>query len=49
MACVATVMSAMNSGLESILEVAPAASTTDEYVIGYMKSPGIRDYFRNVK
>ena len=26
-----------------------AASTTDEYVIGYMKSPSIRDYFRNVK
>ncbi len=27
----------------------PAATTTDEYVIGYNKSPGIRDYFRNVK
>jgi hypothetical protein len=26
-----------------------AASTTDEYVIGYNKSPGILDYFRNVK
>jgi len=26
-----------------------AASTTDEYVIGYNKSPGVRDYFRNVK
>ncbi len=25
------------------------ASTTDEYVIGYMKSPDIRDYFENVK
>ncbi len=26
-----------------------AASTTDEYVIGYMKSPSIRGYFKNVK
>ena len=26
-----------------------AASTTDEYVIGYMKSPQIRGYFKNVK
>jgi hypothetical protein len=26
-----------------------AASTTDEYVIGYNKSPGVLDYFRNVK
>jgi len=26
-----------------------AASTTDEYVIGYMKSPAIKDYFSNVK
>ncbi len=26
-----------------------AASTTDEYVIGYMKSPNILDYFKNVK
>jgi hypothetical protein len=25
------------------------ASTTDEYVIGYMKSPSIRGYFKNVK
>ncbi len=25
------------------------ASTTDEYVIGYMKSPNIIDYFKNVK
>lgn len=27
----------------------PAASSTDEYVIGYNKSPGILDYFSNVK
>ena len=27
----------------------PVASTTDEYVIGYMKSPNIRGYFHNVK
>ena len=27
----------------------PVASTTDEYVIGYMKSANIRDYFANVK
>ncbi len=26
-----------------------AAATTDEYVIGYNKSPGILDYFKNVK
>ncbi|KHE93154.1 MAG: hypothetical protein K8F52_08210 [Candidatus Scalindua rubra] len=26
-----------------------AASTTDEYVIGFNKSPRVRDYFRNVK
>ncbi len=26
-----------------------AATTTDEYVIGYNKSPAILDYFRNVK
>lgn len=26
-----------------------AASSTDEYVIGYDKSPGVLDYFRNVK
>jgi hypothetical protein len=26
-----------------------AASTTDEYVIGYNKSPVVLDYFRNVK
>ncbi|MCR4288917.1 MAG: hypothetical protein NUV86_01465 [Candidatus Scalindua sp.] len=26
-----------------------AASTTDKYVIGYMKSPQIQDYFTNVK
>ena len=25
-----------------------AASSTDEYVIGYMKSPAIQDYFKNV-
>ena len=27
----------------------PVASSTDEYVIGYNKSPGILDYFSNVK
>ncbi len=27
----------------------PVASTTDEYVIGYMKSPNILNYFKNVK
>ena len=27
----------------------PVASTTDEYVIGYMKSANIQDYFANVK
>ena len=32
---VATVMSVMSLGPESILEVVLAASTTDEYVIGY--------------
>lgn len=26
-----------------------AASSTDEYVIGYMKSPQIQDYFANIK
>lgn len=26
-----------------------AASSTDEYVIGYMKSPAIQDYFANIK
>jgi hypothetical protein len=26
-----------------------AASSTDEYVIGYMKSPQIQDYFKNVR
>lgn len=27
----------------------PVLSTTDEYVIGYMKSPNILNYFKNVK
>lgn len=27
----------------------PVAATTDEYVIGYMKSPNVLNYFKNVK